>query len=162
MQTKVDTSLLPKLSAPGRICILKSKWYPEHVESMAYACDRVLRQAGFTDIQQYTLPGSLEIPLAARDLLAEDTARQIDAVICFGVIVKGDTLHFEMISEESMRGLGQVMHEFRRPVVVEILPVFDIQQAIDRCSDDEFNKGIEAAVAAIEMIHWRRGITGTN
>ena len=94
--------------------------------------------------------------------MAEDTARHIDAVICFGVIVKGDTLHFEMISEESMRGLGQVMHEFRRPVVVEILPVFDIQQAIDRCSDDEFNKGIEAAVAAIEMIHWRRGITGTN
>lgn len=162
MQTKVDTSLLPKLSAPGRICILKSKWYPEHVESMAEACDRVLRQAGYTDIQQYTLPGSLEIPLAARDLLAEDTARHIDAVICFGVIVKGDTLHFEMISEESTRGLGQVMHEFRRPVVVEILPVFDIQQAIDRSSDDEFNKGIEAAVAAIEMIHWRRGITGAN
>ena len=96
------------------------------------------------------------------DLLAEDTAREIDAVICFGVIVKGDTLHFEMISEESMRGLGQVMHEFRRPVLVEILPVFDIQQAIDRCSDDEFNKGIEAAVAAIEMIHWRRGVTGAN
>ena len=66
MQTKVDASLLPKLSAPGRICILKSKWYPEHVESMAEACDRVLRQAGYTDIQQYTLPGSLEIPLAAR------------------------------------------------------------------------------------------------
>ncbi|GIS20418.1 MAG: hypothetical protein CM15mP120_23340 [Pseudomonadota bacterium] len=95
---------------------------------MAEACDRVLRQAGYTDIQQYTLPGSLEIPLAARDLLAEDTARHIDAVICFGVIVKGDTLHFEMISEESMRGLGQVMHEFRRPVVVEILPVFDISK----------------------------------
>jgi 6,7-dimethyl-8-ribityllumazine synthase len=129
---------------------------------MAEACDGVLRQAGYSDIQQHTLPGSLEIPLAARDLLAEDTAREIDAVICFGVIVKGDTLHFEMISEESMRGLGQVMHEFCRPVLVEILPVFDIQQAIDRCSDDEFNKGIEAAVAAIEMIHWRRGVTGAN
>ena len=107
-------------------------------------------------------PGSLEIPLAARDLLAEDVAGNIDAIICFGVIVKGDTLHFEMISEESMRGLGQVMHEFRRPVVVEILPVFDIQQAIDRSSDDEFNKGIEAAVAALEMIAWRRGVIGDN
>ena len=129
---------------------------------MAQACDGVLRQAGYSDIQQHTLPGSLEIPLAARDLLAEDATQRIDAIICFGVIVKGDTLHFEMISEESMRGLGQVMHEFRRPVLVEILPVFDIQQAIDRCSDDEFNKGIEAAVAAIEMIHWRRGVTGAN
>lgn len=158
MKTQVDTASLPAIKAPGQICILKSKWYPEHVESMARACEAILRQAGYSDIEQYTLPGSLEIPLAARDLLAEDGAGKIDAVICFGVIVKGDTLHFEMISEESMRGLGRVMHEFRRPVVVEILPVFDIQQAIDRSSDDEFNKGIEAAVAALEMIHWRRGV----
>ena len=156
MKTQVDTSALPAIEAPGRICILKSKWYPEHVESMADACDTILRQSGYVDIQQHTLPGSLEIPLAARDLLAEDVAGSIDAIICFGVIVKGDTLHFEMISEESMRGLGQVMHEFRRPVVVEILPVFDIQQAIVRSSDDEFNKGIEAAVAALEMVFWRR------
>ena len=162
MKTQVDPSALPAIEAPGRICILKSKWYPEHVESMADACDTILRQSGYVDIQQHTLPGSLEIPLAARDLLAEDVAGSIDAIICFGVIVKGDTLHFEMISEESMRGLGQVMHEFRRPVVVEILPVFDIQQAIDRSSDDEFNKGIEAAVAALEMIAWRRGVIGDN
>ena len=162
MKTQVDTSALPAIEAPGRICILKSKWYPEHVESMADACDTILRQSGYGDIQQHTLPGSLEIPLAARDLLAGDVAGSIDAIICFGVIVKGDTLHFEMISEESMRGLGQVMHEFRRPVVVEILPVFDIQQAIDRSSDDEFNKGIEAAVAALEMIAWRRGVIGDN
>ena len=90
---------------------------------MTEACTRVLAQAGYTEIDIHTLPGSLEIPLAARDLLAEDSIGQIDAVICFGVIVKGDTLHFEMISQESMRGLGAVMHEFRRPVIVEILPV---------------------------------------
>ena len=108
------------------------------------------------------MPGCLEIPLAARDLLAEETEHnanpKIDAIVCFGIIVKGDTLHFEMISEESMRGLGSVMHDFRRPILVEILPVFEMQQAIDRCSDDEFNKGIEAAVAAIEMVAWRRSI----
>jgi 6,7-dimethyl-8-ribityllumazine synthase len=63
-----------------------------------------------------------------------------------------------MISEESMRGLGSVMHDFRRPILVEILPVFDMQQAIDRSSGDEFNKGIEAAVAAIEVVSWRRSI----
>ena len=73
--------------------------------------------------------------------------------------MKGDTLHFEMISQESMRGLGSVMHEFRRPVIVEILPVFTEQQAINRASDDEFNKGIEAAVAALEMVAWRRANT---
>ena len=48
------------------------------------------------------------------------------------------------------------MHEFRRPIIVEILPVFDIDQAERRSADDEFNKVIEAAVAALEMVSWRR------
>ena len=144
---------------------------------MADACRAVLEDAGYTKIDEYTLPGCLELPLAARDLLAEDARNlgdlpdnkaenrgenkaenKIDAIVCFGIIVKGDTLHFEMISEESMRGLGSVMHDFRRPILVEILPVFEMQQAIDRSSNDEFNKGIEAAVAAIEMVAWRRSI----
>ena len=89
-------------------------------------------------------------------MLSEDVTQKIDAVICFGVIVKGDTMHFELISEESMRGLGAVMHEFRRPIIVEILPVYNIDQAKKRSADDEFNKGIEAAVAALEMVFWRR------
>ena len=159
MRIALDTSALPVITKPGRICILQSKWHFNLVQSMTEACTRVLAQAGYTKIDVHTLPGSLEVPLAARDLLAEDSAGHIDAVICFGVIIKGDTLHFEMISQESMRGLGAVMHEFRRPVIVEILPVFTEQQAIDRASDDDFNKGIEAAVAAIEMIAWRRANT---
>ncbi len=144
---------------PGRIEILKSKWYPEYVESMAEMCRQVLTDYGYTDVREHTLPGSLEMPLAARDLLAEDNDGAIDAIICFGVIVKGDTLHFEMISNECMRGLGEVMHAFRRPIVVEVLPVFEIQHAAERSADDEFNKGIEAAAAAIEMVAWRRTVT---
>ena len=54
---------------------------------MTEACQQVLGQAGYTDVQIHTLPGSLEIPLAARDLLAQDVERQIDAIICFGVII---------------------------------------------------------------------------
>lgn len=157
-KTVVDLSGLPAVENPGRIAILKSKWYPEIVDSMSNTCARVLREHGFERLDEHTLPGSLELPLAARDLLALDTARDIDALICFGVIVKGETLHFEMISNECMRGLAEVMHEFRRPVIVEVLPVFDIEHARARAADDEFNKGYEAAVAAIEMIAWRRGI----
>ncbi|NKC00183.1 MAG: 6,7-dimethyl-8-ribityllumazine synthase [Pseudomonadales bacterium] len=156
MKTKVDLSDLPPIEQPGRIAILKSKWYPEYVENMAEACATVLSQYGYKHIDQHTLPGSLELPLAARDLLSEDHDGQIDAIICFGVIVKGATLHFEMISYECMRGLGKVMEDFRRPVVVEVLPVFDIKEAAERAADDEFNKGIEAAAAAIEMVAWRR------
>jgi 6,7-dimethyl-8-ribityllumazine synthase len=156
VKNTVDISSLPLIANPGRIAILKSKWYPEFVESMADHCTAVLTDHGYEHIDHHTLPGSLELPLAARDLLAEDIDKEIDAIICFGVIIKGDTLHFEMISEECMRGLGQVMHDFRRPVVVEVLPVFEVKQAEDRAGNDEFNKGIEAAVAAIEMVAWRR------
>ena len=151
-------STLPRISTPGSIVILKSKWYPEFVDSLSSTCINVLNQCGYQEIEEHVLPGSLEIPLAARDILSEDTSNRIDAIICFGVIVKGDTLHFELISQESMRGLGIVMHEFRRPIIVEILPVYEIDQAKQRSSNDEFNKGIEAAVAAIEMVAWRRRI----
>jgi 6,7-dimethyl-8-ribityllumazine synthase len=158
VKTTVDVSTLPAIANKGRIAILKGKWYSDLVESMASKCEAVLRDYGYERIEQHTLPGSVEIPLAARDLLAEDEAGEIDAVICFSVIVKGETLHFEMISNECMRGLAQVMHDFRRPVIVEVLPVFDIKQAEARAADDEFNKGIEAAAAAIEMIAWRRSV----
>ncbi len=84
--------------------------------------------------------------------------KSIDALICFGVILKGETFHFEMITSECMRGLGDVMQKYRRPVVVEVLPVLKIEHALERAGDDEFNKGYEAAAAAIEMIHWRRSL----
>lgn len=161
MKTSVDTSGLPRIERPRAIHILCSKWYPELVRSLTTTCEKVLRANGFTDVITHTLPGSLELPLAARDLLAEDREHAIDAIICFGVIVKGETYHFEMISNECIRGLGDVMHEFRRPVIVEVIPVTDIAHAAVRAADDEYNKGIEAAVAAIEMIAWRRRVTRT-
>ncbi|MEM7100874.1 MAG: 6,7-dimethyl-8-ribityllumazine synthase [Pseudomonadota bacterium] len=158
MQTTVDLSALPDIPNKGRIAILKSKWYPDLVGNMASACHQTLAEYGYQQIEEYTLPGSLELPLAARDLLATDKDNSLDAIVCFGIIVKGDTLHFEMISNECMRGLGEVMHEFRRPIVVEVIPVFEMQQAIDRASDDKYNKGYEAAAAAIEMVAFRQAL----
>lgn len=157
-KTVVDLSRLPAIAGPGRIAILQSKWYPDIVESMSSVCARVLAEAGYQRVEVHTLPGSLELPLAAADLLATDVEGSLDAVICFGVILKGETLHFEMITEECMRGLGAVSLQYRRPVVVEVLPVLDIEHARARAADDEFNKGYEAAAAALEMIHWRRSI----
>ena len=157
-KTVLDLSDLPAIASPGRIAILQSKWYPEIVTSMSATCERVLRGQGYEQVEVHTLPGCLELPLAAADLLATDPDREIDAIICFGVIVKGETLHFVMISNECMRGLGSVGLQYRRPVIVEVLPVFDIAHARARGADDEFNKGYEAAAAALEMIHWRRSV----
>lgn len=158
-KTVVDLSGLPAIENPGRIAILKGKWYPDIVDNLSDTCESVLRERGFDRIEVHTLPGSLELPLAAADLLAQDAEGEIEAVIVFSVIVKGETLHFEMISNECMRGLGNVMLEYRRPVIVEVLPVFAIEDARARAGDDEFNKGYEAAAAAIEMIAWRRSVS---
>ena len=100
-KTVVDLTALPVVENPGRIAILQSKWYPEIVEAMSAVCRTVLAERGFDRLETHTLPGSLELPLAAADLLAEDSQREIDAVICFGVIVKGETLHFEMIASRT-------------------------------------------------------------
>ena len=156
MKTAVDLSALPQIDQPGRVAIIKSKWYAEQVGSMERKCIELLEACGVRDIVSHVLPGSLEFPLAAADLLETDSS--IEAIVCLGIILKGDTLHFELISEECMRGLGWVMRQYRVPVVVEVLPVFELQQALDRAGDDEFNKGIEAAVAALEMMAWRRSI----
>ena len=157
-QTAIDLSNLQNIENPGRVAILKSKWYPELVDSLSCTCERVLLDNGFTRVEVHTLPGSLELPLAAADLLATDSQSEIDAIICFSVILKGETLHFEMITNECMRGLGEVMRQYRRPIIVEILPVLEIAHAQARAGDDEFNKGYEAAAAAIEMIAWRRSV----
>lgn len=157
-QHAIDRSKLPRIEAPGRMALLCSKWYPELVQAMADACSETLAACGYERIERHVLPGSLELPLAAADLLELDRDRQIDAVICFGIILKGETLHFEMIANECMRGLGEVGLRYRRPVVVEVLPVFDIEHARARAGSDEFNKGYEAAAAALEMVAWRRAL----
>ena len=160
MQSSIETESLPEFEDPGRVVILKSKWYPEMVDSMARKCVALLAAKGCTDVDVHTLPGSLEFPLAAADVLDADVAGEIEAIICLGIILKGDTAHFELISEECMRGVGWVMRTYRVPVIFEVLPVYDIAQAEARTADDGLNKGIEAAAAALELMAWRREVLG--
>ena len=108
---------------------------------------------------QHKFSPRLLLQLVSRDNLAFPFSdSEIDAVVCLGVVLKGDTMHFEMIIDEVVRGLGEVSRQGRVPIINEILPVTDLAQAKSRAADDGLNKGIEAAVAAIEIIAWRRGL----
>jgi len=138
----------------AKIGILQSKWHSEYTDMMVTKCREVLLQAGCLEPDLHVVSGSLEIPLCARRLAR--TGKGYEALIAFGIIMKGETYHFEMITNECMRGLGQVMFEEDLPIIVEVLPVTSMKQVEDRCGDNEFNKGIEAAIAAIETIAWRR------
>jgi 6,7-dimethyl-8-ribityllumazine synthase len=131
-----------------------SKWYREYSDAMVKKCCEVLSAAGFQQPEVHVVPGCLEIPLAARWLVQRDPS--IEAVIVFGVILKGDTYHFEIVKDLCMSGLERVMFECDIPVINEILPVDTIDYVVARCGDNDKNKGFEAGIAAAEIIDWRR------
>ena len=138
----------------ARVAIVCSKWYGDISSSMTKHCVEVLLAAGCQEPQVHTLPGCLEIPLAVRRLVKRDSS--IEAVVVFGVILKGDTYHFEVVKDLCMSGLERVGFECDIPIINEVLPVVAIEDAYNRAGDNDLNKGIEAGIAAVEIIDWRR------
>lgn len=158
MKQRYDPSRVPRIDG-ARVTVLQSGWYAEHTDEMVRKCRAVLREAGCAAVDVERVPGALELPFAAQTLAAS-AARRPDAIVCIGAIVKGETLHFETVAEECIRGLGEVMRRHDIPIIIEVLPVLSIDQLVARSGDDDRNKGIEAAVAAAEVVAWRRKLEG--
>ena len=109
------------------------------------------------DIRIVRVPGSFEIPSAARTL-AE--TRKYDAIICLGCLLRGDTAHYDVIVNEVTRGIGQSAQETGVPHAFGVLTCDTLEQAIDRAGLKMGNKGFEAALAAIEMVSLKAEISG--
>jgi 6,7-dimethyl-8-ribityllumazine synthase len=109
------------------------------------------------DIEIVRVPGSFEIPSAARTL-AE--AKKYDAVICLGCLIRGDTAHYDVIVNEVTRGIGQSAQETGVPHAFGVLTCENLEQAIDRAGLKMGNKGFEAALAAIEMANLKKAVVG--
>ncbi|MFC3963465.1 6,7-dimethyl-8-ribityllumazine synthase [Nocardia jiangsuensis] len=155
MRIAIDISELPAVNG-ARVAVVQSKWYRERVDRLADACRATLRAASCAEPTKHIVPGALEMPLAVTLLLRSDPS--LDAVICLGAVLKGDTYHFEMVMDACGRGLAEVSREYLTPVINEVLPITDLADLDKRSQPDEFNKGIEAAAAAVEFIAWRRGL----
>ena len=152
-QASYSLSTIPQV--PGaKVAIIASKWYREISDRMIERCVPILRDGGCNAPDVQIVPGCLEIPLVARRLMQCDPS--IEAIIVFGVILKGDTYHFDIVKDLCMSGLERVMFECDIPIINEILPVNRIEDAHSRSADDQKNKGLEAALAALEIMHWRR------
>lgn len=95
------------------------------------------------------VPGAFEIPVAARRLAA---AEGIDAVVCLGCLIQGETDHYHHIAAEVTRGIGQVALEFDLPVAFGVITARSTEQAFDRAGGDLGNKGVEATEAALQMV----------
>ena len=100
------------------------------------------------DIVLVRVPGAFEIPTAARTL-AE--TKKYDAIICIGCLLRGDTAHYDVIVNEVTRGIGQSAQETGVPHAFGVLTCETLEQAIDRAGLKMGNKGLEAALAAVEM-----------
>jgi 6,7-dimethyl-8-ribityllumazine synthase len=152
MKSTYDISNLPQI--PGsEVAILQAEWYSEYSDTMVKHCSEILTAAGVSTIHHQLLPGTHELPLAARDIIRAHP--KIDAVILFGIVIKGETYHFEMILDTVSRGIERVMFEEDTPIINEIIPAYTLDQVEARTKDDETNKGREAALAAVKVITMR-------
>lgn len=113
------------------------------------AIDGIVRHGGKeSDITITWVPGAYEIPLVAQTIAAK---KQVDAVITLGAVIRGATPHFEYVSGQAARGVGDASIKTGVPVIFGILTVNTIEQAIERAGTKAGNNGYSAAVTAIEM-----------
>ncbi len=148
------------LNAAGkRFAIVVSRFNAFITERLLLsACDG-LRRSGTArkDIDVVRVPGSFEVPLAARTLA--ETGKY-DAIICIGCLLRGDTAHYDVIVNEVTRGIGQSAQETGVPHAFGVLTCDTLEQAIDRAGLKMGNKGFEAALAAIEMANLKKTVAG--
>jgi len=110
---------------------------------------------GESNIKVLRVPGALELPLAAKIVAKE---KNYDAIIALGVVIKGETAHFEHVCEQSLRGLMDVGLQTETPVIFGVITALTEAQAHDRADSDKLNKGREYAKTAIEMAGIRNSL----
>jgi len=144
-----------KLDASGkRFAAVVSRFNSFITERLLDGALQGLRQCGAhaDDITVVRVPGAFEVPAAARQLAQ---TQRYDAIICIGCLLRGDTLHYEVIANEVTRGVGQSAQETGVPHAFGVLTCDTLEQAIDRAGLKAGNKGFEAALAAVEMASLR-------
>jgi 6,7-dimethyl-8-ribityllumazine synthase len=138
------------LSAAGRrFAIVASRFNSRVVELLVSGAVDCLRRHGADDITLVRVPGAWEIPQAAEELAAGEP--RFDAIVALGVVIRGETPHFDYICSSCSRGLASLSKRHRIPVGFGVLTCDTSQQAEERAGGKAGNKGWEAALAALEM-----------
>ncbi len=109
--------------------------------------------ANDNDLEVVRVPGAYELPLAVKQMA---TSKRYNAIIALGAVIRGGTPHFDYVAGECVKGLSHVMLEHTIPVSFGVLTVDSIEQAIERAGTKAGNKGVEAAMSAVEMVNLLR------
>ncbi len=134
----------------GRFAIVASRYNARYVDSMLRAARKTLKDAGAALIQVVRVPGAFEIPVVASKL-AHRSAPAFEAIICLGVVLRGQTVHAEHIGTGVTQALVRMQIESLVPMIHEVLLLENEDQARARCLSRDHNRGAEAAQTAIEM-----------
>lgn len=133
-----------------RFAIVVSEWNTEITEALFNGAKETLLKFGAKsdDIVRRNVPGSYELTLGAQ-LFAE--RKEFDAIICIGVVIQGETKHFDFICDAVGHGITNLNIKYNLPVIFGVLTPNTMQQALDRAGGMHGNKGDEAAITAIKM-----------
>lgn len=141
-----------------RFAIVASRYNARYVDSMLEAALDELRRAGAQPIEVIRVPGAYEIPVVAARLArtgsrgSRATVPRLSAIICLGVILRGETVHAAHIGEAVSRALMEIQLRFELPVIHEVLLLENETQAHVRCLARKHNRGAEAAQTALAMV----------
>ena len=116
--------------------------------------DAFVRHGGNPDdLTLAWVPGAFEIPLIAQKMAA---TKKFDAIVCLGAVIRGNTPHFDMVANESVKGIAQAGLQSGIPVIYGVLTTDSIEQAVERAGTKAGNKGFDAMTSAIEMVDLTR------
>jgi len=144
-----------------RIGIVVSKFNEFVTNRLLAGAETMLKQLGTPEdrVRVIKVPGAFELPLAAKALAQSG---HFDAVVCLGAVIRGETPHFEYISTEAGRGIGQTALATGIPVVFGVLTTNTVDQALDRSGTPECNKGADAVRTAVEMANLMKRLNDEN
>jgi 6,7-dimethyl-8-ribityllumazine synthase len=145
-----DSESVPN-GAKYTLAIIRSEWNSDITNNLADGAESALLDNGVLqeNIVHVDVPGAYELPLAAQWLA---NTSEIDAVICIGTVIRGETSHFDFVSQAVSQGVKDVSLKTNKPIIFGVLTDDTKQQSIDRSGGILGNKGIEAGVTALKML----------
>ena len=135
-------------AAEAVFAIVASRYNARYVDAMLQAATAKLKRARAKNIQVIRVPGAYEVPVVAARLAREGS---VSAIVCLGVILRGETAHAAHIGEAVSQALMQIQLRYEVPVIHEVLLLDNEEQARVRCLGRKHNRGAEAAQTALEM-----------
>ena len=133
-----------------RVAVVASRFNEAIVEKLVEGAVDCLARHGVPDeyVSTTWVPGAFELPMAARRIAASG---EVDAVVCLGAVIRGDTAHFDFVAGAAAHAIAQGAMDTGIPITFGVLTTDTVEQATDRAGGKMGNKGFEAALAAIEM-----------